>query len=217
MPSVRKNRFNDGKCDRHGRYWSGTVEAAAYTPRGRLFRLDPDLKPKLIMEGITCINGLSFSPDNRLMFHDRLVQLPGSTCSTMTPSTAPSITAASSPKFRSDVVSATARPSMPTGASGARTWHGWCVTRYDPRGRIDMVINLPVRRSEQPVLRRSRSRHPLYHYGAPAHEREGTRAATARGQCARGTSRRERTARAGISRITVWLPGISRRMRIAIY
>ena len=23
---------------------------------------------------------------------------------------------------------------------------GWCVTRYDPRGRIDTVINLPTRR-----------------------------------------------------------------------
>ena len=23
---------------------------------------------------------------------------------------------------------------------------GWCVTRHDPRGRVDMVINLPVRR-----------------------------------------------------------------------
>ena len=32
------NRFNDGKVDRHGRFWTGTVQASAYTPRGRLWR-----------------------------------------------------------------------------------------------------------------------------------------------------------------------------------
>ena len=47
------NRFNDGKVDRHGRFWTGTVQASAYTPRGRLWRLDADLKANLIMEGIT--------------------------------------------------------------------------------------------------------------------------------------------------------------------
>ncbi|TCK35397.1 sugar lactone lactonase YvrE [Paraburkholderia sp. BL8N3] len=140
-----KNRFNDGKTDRHGRYWSGTVEAAAYTPRGRLFRLDPDLKPHLIMEGITCINGISFSPDNRLMY--------------MTDSFSCQIDVFDYDSVEGAIHNRRKFADVPLGrgicdgstvdADGcfwSANMDGWCVTRYDPRGRIDMVVNLPVRR-----------------------------------------------------------------------
>ncbi len=52
----------------------GSRGGAAYTLReGRLFRLDPDLKPHLIMEVVTCINGISFPKlrPNGLMGCDR--------------------------------------------------------------------------------------------------------------------------------------------------
>lgn len=139
------NRFNDGKVDRHGRFWSGTVEAAVYTPRGRLFRLDTDLRPKLIMEGITCINGISFSPDNRLMY--------------MTDSFSCRIDVFDYDAVDGEIYNRRHFADVPLGrgicdgstvdADGcfwSANMDGWCVTRYDPRGRIDMVINLPVRR-----------------------------------------------------------------------
>jgi sugar lactone lactonase YvrE len=139
------NRFNDGKVDRHGRFWSGTVEAGAYTPRGRLYRLDADLSVKLIMEGITCINGISFSPDNRLMY--------------MTDSFSCRIDVFDYDAVDGEIYNRRRFADVPLGrgicdgstvdADGcfwSANMDGWCVTRYDPRGNIDMVINLPVRR-----------------------------------------------------------------------
>ncbi|MEK7948762.1 SMP-30/gluconolactonase/LRE family protein [Pigmentiphaga sp. YJ18] len=139
------NRFNDGKVDRHGRFWSGTVEAAAYTPRGRLFRLDPDLRTTLVMEGITAINGMSFSPDNRLMY--------------MTDSFSCRIDVFDYDSVDGAIHNRRHFADVPLGrgicdgstvdADGcfwSANMDGWCVTRYDPRGRIDTVINLPVRR-----------------------------------------------------------------------
>lgn len=139
------NRFNDGKVDRHGRFWTGTIEAGAYTPRGRLYRLDADLKVNRLMEGITCINGLSFSPDNRLMY--------------MTDSFSCRIDVFDYDAVDGAVYNRRHFADVPLGrgicdgstvdADGcfwSANMDGWCVTRYDPRGRIDTVINLPVRR-----------------------------------------------------------------------
>ena len=64
-------RFNDGKPDRQGRFWSGTVfedppRKTEYV--GALYRLDPDLTCHRMVEGIGSSNGLAFSPDGRTMY-----------------------------------------------------------------------------------------------------------------------------------------------------
>ena len=64
-------RFNDGKPDRQGRFWSGTVFEDP--PRktefvGALYRLDADLSCHRMVEGIGSSNGLAFSPDSRTMY-----------------------------------------------------------------------------------------------------------------------------------------------------
>ena len=41
-PERPGNRFNDGKCDRHGRFWGGTMDFAARAPTGALYRFDAD-------------------------------------------------------------------------------------------------------------------------------------------------------------------------------
>jgi len=64
-------RFNDGKTDRQGRFWSGTVFEAPPRPTefiGALYRLDPDLSCHRMVEGIGSSNGLAFSPDSRTMY-----------------------------------------------------------------------------------------------------------------------------------------------------
>ncbi len=64
-------RFNDGKTDRQGRFWSGTVFEAPPLPVrhvGALYRLDPDLSCHRMVEGIASSNGLAFSPDSRAMY-----------------------------------------------------------------------------------------------------------------------------------------------------
>jgi sugar lactone lactonase YvrE len=67
----RDTRFNDGKTDRQGRFWSGTVFEAPPRPTeyvGALYRLDPDLSCRCMVEGIGSSNGLAFSPDSKTMY-----------------------------------------------------------------------------------------------------------------------------------------------------
>jgi sugar lactone lactonase YvrE len=64
-------RFNDGKTDRQGRFWSGTMFEAPgleFQPVGTLYRLDTDLRCTAMLAGIGCSNGLAFSPDSRTMY-----------------------------------------------------------------------------------------------------------------------------------------------------
>ena len=66
-----QTRFNDGKTDRQGRFWSGTVfedppNKTEYV--GALYRLDPELSCHRMVEGIGSSNGLAFSPDGRTLY-----------------------------------------------------------------------------------------------------------------------------------------------------
>jgi L-arabinonolactonase len=60
--------FNDGKCDRRGRYFIGTMHREFVADAGVLWRLDPDLTCHRIDDGITISNGLAWSPDDRTMY-----------------------------------------------------------------------------------------------------------------------------------------------------
>lgn len=69
--NIRETRMNDGKTDRQGRFWSGTVfEAEGQTPQaiGALYRLNADRSCHKVVTGITCSNGLAWSPDSRTMY-----------------------------------------------------------------------------------------------------------------------------------------------------
>jgi sugar lactone lactonase YvrE len=62
------NRFNDGKVDRKGRFWAGTLDTAYTNATGCLYRLDPDGTVNHMASGFTCSNGLGWSPDDRTMY-----------------------------------------------------------------------------------------------------------------------------------------------------
>ena len=61
-------RFNDGKCDRRGRYFVGTMHRDFTPGAGKLWRLDADLSVHEMESGIIVPNGLAWSPDNRTMY-----------------------------------------------------------------------------------------------------------------------------------------------------
>ena len=63
-------RMNDGKCDRHGRFWAGTMayDEAAPAGLGKLYRLDPDLSVHTMVGGVSISNGIDWSPDDRVMY-----------------------------------------------------------------------------------------------------------------------------------------------------
>lgn len=60
-------RFNDGKVDRAGRFWAGSM-----TPQGTssaLYRLNADLSVHRMVSDITISNGIGWSPDNQTMYY----------------------------------------------------------------------------------------------------------------------------------------------------
>ena len=64
----RTTRLNDGRCDRQGRFWVGSIYEPRDQARAKLYRLDRDrLVP--VIEGITLANGLAFAADGRSGFH----------------------------------------------------------------------------------------------------------------------------------------------------
>ena len=62
-------RFNDGACDRAGRFWLGTMHKAMSEPVGALYRVDPDLSVRCMADGVTVSNGIAFSPDDTILYH----------------------------------------------------------------------------------------------------------------------------------------------------
>jgi sugar lactone lactonase YvrE len=64
-------RFNDGRCDRQGRFWAGTMvqDAAGPHPAGKLYRYTGEAGLSApVVDGLCTQNGLAWSPDGRTMY-----------------------------------------------------------------------------------------------------------------------------------------------------
>jgi sugar lactone lactonase YvrE len=62
------NRFNDGRCDRQGRFWTGTMSTVAREPLGSLYRVHGDRRSARVLDGLIVPNGLGWSPDGATMY-----------------------------------------------------------------------------------------------------------------------------------------------------
>jgi sugar lactone lactonase YvrE len=149
-----KNRSNDGKCDRRGRFWYGTMmnnfapdmsELPITGHTGGLYRIDPDGSVHSFEQGLGIANTFAWSPDDKTMyFADTLDAI-----------------------YAYDFDAAQGRVSnrrtfgkLDTGQYGhpdgstidadgflwnAR-WDGGCLVRWSPDGKVDRVVKLPCRR-----------------------------------------------------------------------
>jgi sugar lactone lactonase YvrE len=63
-------RFNDGRCDRSGRFWvsSMVLDTGLGIPAGGLFRVDERGLTGPLFEGLMTGNGLAFSPDGHILY-----------------------------------------------------------------------------------------------------------------------------------------------------
>ena len=64
-------RFNDGRCDRQGRFWAGTMvmDMSLAATDGKLYRFDARTGAlDMIRDEMITPNGLAFSPDGRTMY-----------------------------------------------------------------------------------------------------------------------------------------------------
>jgi L-arabinonolactonase len=61
--------FNDGKCDRAGRFWAGSLDHREATASGTLYRIDTDGGRHAMETGIRASNGMAWSLDNEIMYY----------------------------------------------------------------------------------------------------------------------------------------------------
>ncbi len=62
-------RFNDGRCDRQGRFWVGTICEMRDRAAAILYRLDAGGRVRRMIDDMVISNGLAWSPDGTRMYH----------------------------------------------------------------------------------------------------------------------------------------------------
>jgi sugar lactone lactonase YvrE len=140
-------RFNDGRCDRQGRFWAGTMfrDMAAARSDGRLYRYDAlGLSGAMVSELVTQ-NGLAFSPDGRTMY------LSDSHPTRRRVWTFDYDTDEGVPHNRRLFVDMAGYVGRPDGAAidaDGCYWvagnDGGCLLRFTPQGELDRTIALPM-------------------------------------------------------------------------
>jgi L-arabinonolactonase len=133
-------RFNDGRVDRQGRFWAGTLGKGATSS---LYRLDPDGSVYKMESGITISNGIGWSPDDRTMYF---------TDSPLSVIYAYDFDPASGTiENRRPFVRVPDGEGWPDGLTvdsegcvWSAHWDGWRIVRYDPAGKVEREIPLPV-------------------------------------------------------------------------
>ena len=142
---IARNRFNDGKCDRAGRFWAGTMDDKLAEHTGSLYRLDPDGVAHRMDGAIGISNSLAWSPDDRVFYFADT--LDGAIY-------AYDYDAASGAIANKRLFASTAdQPGSPDGSTvdaegylWNAQWDGWRLVRYAPDGRVDRVVELPVQK-----------------------------------------------------------------------
>lgn len=141
-PDLPGNRFNDGRCDRDGRFWSGTMMEAMREPVGALYRIGADRSCARKRTGITVPNSLAWSPDGRTMY---FADSPRRTIWAF------DYDRASGEPSNERVFVAT-EAGFPDGScvdADGCLWNaeygGARVVRYTPAGKVDRVLELPVK------------------------------------------------------------------------
>ncbi len=139
-------RFNDGRCDRLGRFWVGSMlrDMAANADAGRLWRLDANGLHAAGIERLYVPNGLAFDADGRGVWWSD--SHPLSQCIWHAP-----LHADGSIGERRLVVDMREMPGRPDGAAIDVDGCYWIcandagrVLRFTPDGRLDRCLELPV-------------------------------------------------------------------------
>jgi sugar lactone lactonase YvrE len=142
-PDRPEIRFNDGKTDRTGRLWGGTLTDDEREPTAALHRLDGDGSLATVVDGIVVSNGLGWSPDGLTMYYTdsgpRTIWAFDFDPETGTPANR-RVFATDSDQFP-DGLTVDAE-----GGVWSAKWDGSRVVRYEPDGSVSTVIDAPVSR-----------------------------------------------------------------------
>ena len=141
---VENVRFNDGVIDRQGRFLIGTInEKDLEAPDGSVYRYDGGGTIAKLDSGLAVANGMGVSVDGKTlyvtdMFHSRILAYDYDTD-------------AGTVSGRRDFVVVPVEDGWPDGlivdSEGfvwSAHWAGWKIRRYDPSGKLEREIKLPV-------------------------------------------------------------------------
>lgn len=149
------NRFNDGATDIQGRFWAGTMKDDGGPPEraGQFYRFDPDRTVTPFFEKVFTTNGMTFSPDGRTMY------LSDSNAAVRTIWACDYDPATGIPSNRRvffDTHGMVGRPDGGTVDADGCYWmagvDGGQLVRITPAGRIDRIIDMPVRKPTKPMF-----------------------------------------------------------------
>jgi L-arabinonolactonase len=145
------SRFNDGRCDRQGRFWAGTMDDTYAEPCGSLYRLDADLGFSVQETGINTSNSTAFSPDGGTLYY----------CDTPENEIWAYDLDVDSGNISNKRVFASTKhlEGEPDGSTvdaegylWNAMWGGACLVRWAPDGSFDRKIDLPVHNPTCPMF-----------------------------------------------------------------
>lgn len=138
-----ENRLNDGKCDRRGRYWAGSMFDPRRDPLGSFYRFDPDHSCHYQFNDIVIPNAVAFSLDDKTLYF-------GDTTRQMIWAFDFDLDAGviSNRRVFRDMTGQPGRPDGATVDAEGYLWNaefaGRRIVRYAPDGSVDRVIPTPA-------------------------------------------------------------------------
>jgi L-arabinonolactonase len=150
-PETPTSRLNDGRCDRQGRFWAGSMDDEMVAPLGGLYRLDADLSVHKAESNIICSNSIAFSPDGATLYYADL--------GIDTIWAYDLDTATGNISNRRVFASTKDMQGKPDGSAvdsegylWNAMWDGWCLARWAPDGTLDRTVEVPVQRPTCPMF-----------------------------------------------------------------
>jgi sugar lactone lactonase YvrE len=138
------NRFNDGKLDRQGRFWAGTMDDAEQEATGALYRHDPAGSPLQVERDYRVTNGPAFSVGGDRMYHT------DSARQTIYCFDLDTDGSATGKQIFANFGDSHGYPDgMTVDAEDClwvAFWDGWCVRRFAPSGEQLIEVAMPVAR-----------------------------------------------------------------------
>jgi sugar lactone lactonase YvrE len=142
-------RFNDGRCDRQGRFVAGTMLMSMADSRqeGCVVSYQKDSILKTVVHGLYTPNGMAFSPDGRTMY------LSDSHPKSQLVWAFDYDTASGTPSNRRVFVDMNSLPGRPDGAAVDEDGCYWVcgndaghIHRFTPQGKLDQSLAVPVKK-----------------------------------------------------------------------
>ena len=138
-------RFNDGKVDRAGRFWTGTLDRKLRAAIGQLYRVEDGFRVTAMDGGFTISNGIGWSPDDRTMYFtdtpSRRIYRYDFDVATGGIANRRIFVEAEAGHGGSDGMTVDAE-----GFVWSAQFDRWAIHRYAPDGRLERAVRMPVQR-----------------------------------------------------------------------